>query len=74
MRALLSAVPSEVGVGLAPGKGPVAACDAVAVSFPFAGPVAIVGATPSAGVAASVVGRRLWEELADFLAGRGIES
>ena len=46
----------------------------VTVGFPFAGPVAIVGTTPPAGVAASVVGRRLREELADFLAGRGIES
>ena len=44
------------------------------MGFPFAGPIAIVGTTPPAGVAGSVVGRRLGEELADFLAGRGIES
>ena len=75
VRSRLSAGPSEVGVGPAPGVDPVAAaCDGAVVLFPFAGPVAIVGTTPPAGLAASVVGRRLGEELADFLAGRGIES
>lgn len=44
----------------------------VRMGFPFTGPVAIVSVTPPAGVAASVVGRSLGEELADFLAGRGI--
>lgn len=78
VRAWLTAVPAvggETGAGSAPGGDPVAAGgDGAGVGFPFTGPIAIVGTTPPAGVAASVVGRRLGEELADFLAGRGIES
>lgn len=75
VRARLSAVPSEVGVESAPGKDSTpGGGGGSAVGFPFAGPIAIVGTSPPAGVAAAVVGRQLGEELADFLAGRGIES
>jgi hypothetical protein len=73
--ARLSAVPGKVGAVTTPDEdaGSVEG-RASSLAFPFAGPVAIVGTTPPAGVATSVVGRRLGEELADFLAGRGIES
>ena len=72
VRARLSAAPGEVRVEPAPGKDSTPGGGvAFAVGFPFAGPIAIVGTTPPAGAAASVVGRRLGEELADLLAGRG---
>ena len=75
VRALLSAAPGEVGAeSAASGDGGPGGGGGTGVGFPFAGPIAIVGTTPPAGVAGSVVGRRLGEELADFLAGRGIES
>jgi hypothetical protein len=57
----------EAGAGAARCAGP-------GVGFPFTGQVAIVGTTTPAAAAARVVGRRLGEELGDFLAGRGIES
>ena len=75
VRARLSAAPGQAGAESAAGAGAVpGGGGGVAGGFPFAGPIAIVGTTPPAGAAGSVVGRRLGEELATFLAGRGIES
>ena len=74
VRARLSTVPG-VGAEPAPSEDAVPGREAESpVGFAFTGPIAIVGTTPPAGAAGSVVGRRLGEELADFLAGRGIES